>query len=123
MFDADAKCEFIITLELFLFIIHMFRKILAQDPNSYNYEPEIRKKELVHENSMNLTVNKSFSWSEYLEENEHFLFGSDTPIFMAKRNLSTHNWKNPSYFSYRRIPYVIIFTYKIKYISFKILCE
>lgn len=49
---------------------------------------------------------ESNQWSSYLENNNHVLFGSKTPIFMAKRNKFVEDPKNSSYIQYYRVPFV-----------------
>lgn len=45
-------------------------------------------------------------WYQYLERDEHVLFGTNTPIFKAKRNQTIKDSQDPLYITYQRIPFV-----------------
>lgn len=46
------------------------------------------------------------NWFSYLENNDHSLYGSETPIFIARRNESINDLNNPLFIEYHRKPFV-----------------
>lgn len=58
--------------------------------------------------------------SSYLEENDNSLYGSDTPIFMARRNKSVEDPESPYYIEYHQKPFVSDDQISFHYYSTKI---
>lgn len=71
----------------------------------HKHENKMNKRELLRD-TKDYHVNQDCHWSSYLEENSHVLYGSKTPIFVAKRNKSVDDPKNRFYIEYHREPFV-----------------